>query len=211
MKNKIMNIELIFTLISILLVSPLYSFGNEFQEIKEIKSLYTRINRIIKEGKVQIILLYADSDGYDIKKWNKLQNLDEKCLIKKQSIYKAWVYLYQNNIVKTIIHIDSISKDWNNTTEYYYYDNGKVAFIFRHHFTFLANLTDEKGMDIEGPFIVEERVYFNRKGERIRFLKKAFIKHNKKEVPEEEVQQINPEFYLNVDSLPFINLIKSSK
>jgi len=130
-------------IVSLICLTSMSSFAKD-SEIQEIKALYAEINELIKSNKTEIVLLYANAEDYSIKKWNKLSSPNEKDLVKQESTYKAWVYLYKGKIAKATIFIDSLSGDWEHTTEHYFYDNAKIAFIFDKHFTFLANLTNKK-------------------------------------------------------------------
>lgn len=204
------KISIIIVIVSLICFISMGSFAKDF-EIQEIKALYAETNELIKNNKTDQFLLYATSDDYSVKKWNKLPSSNEKDLVKQKSTYKAWVYLFSGKIIKVTMFIDSLSGDWEHTTEHYFYSNGKIAFIFDKHFTFLANLTNEKGEDIKGPFIVEKRVYYNHFGKQIKSLEKAFILATGKEVLVDAVQQIEPDFYYDVKSLPFVKLITQQK
>lgn len=206
-ENRFLNIKLLGICICFLFMYSQLVFAD--YKIESIRTLYYRINKLIKENKINEILFYTDGDGYIEGKWHKVKNIREKHLFEK-SFFRAKVYLYGVNTVKFVMIIDSQVGDWTNSKEYYFYDNGKTAFVFEKHVTSQAHNV-ETGEDLPpGPYILERRRYFNEVGEEIKLLEKAFISDSNKEIAVKFIRQIDfgVEIYKDVSSLPMSKMLK---
>lgn len=180
------------------------SFSVLADEIKEIRSLYVNINKLIREGKTQEFLFYLTSSGW--KKIEVIKDLNSRNEVDLNE--HAKVYIYQNKLIKAVIIISTPSGDWQNTAEYYFYENGKTAFIFESHLTFHGyNFEKDENLP-PGPYVIEKRIYFSKDGKKIRSLVKSFVKSTKEEVPIKFLRQIEFEIYPDIKSLPFRSLLK---
>lgn len=185
------------------------SFIASADEIKNIKNLYQNINRSIKEQKSQKILVYLElleqaKDGI----WKRVKNSDSRQQFSK-SIIKNELFIQNKKIIKIVQKTESKSGDWEDIHEFYFYENGKTAFIFQKLITFQAyDPTQEKSFS-QGPYVLEKRQYFNLKGEEIKLLLQAYASSTKKEIPVKSVHQIDLEEYKSIQELPFLKLLVS--
>jgi hypothetical protein len=174
--------------------------------VEEIRALYQEINALTQGNAGKQVSLYAASEQDRIE-WRTVVSGIEQGEFNK-SDFRAQVYLHENKIVKARIETTSASGDWKLTEEYYFYKNGRTAFYFRSLLTF-------QGYDFEhdrdlppGPYIVEERRYYDEAGKQIRHLENAFVQATKKEVPVKYIRTNLPvELYQNTKSLPFYHAI----
>lgn len=174
--------------------------------VEKIRTLYAKINQLIESGDTIKKDFLLSSKG-----WKKINRVTNKLAAESGEMdlqENASVYLYKNKVVKAVITIVTPSGDWVNTTNYYFYENGKTAFIFENHETFQGYDFDKDEELPPGPYVIEKRFYYSEQGKEIRQLKKAFIKSNKKEIPAKFLRQVDFERYPNVSSLPFSNLLQ---
>lgn len=205
--RKIFNIVL--SIISVIIFWIIASTAFADNRIEQIRAVCHRINKTIEMNKAKEILFYTDGDGYVENKWNKVKNVEERLLFDK-SFFRAKVYLYSGKIVKSIIVIDSQVGDWTNIKEYYFYENGSIAFVFERHVTSQAHNT-ETGEELpQGPYILEKRTYFDEKGRKIKSIEKAVISSTNREIPVKFVRQIDlgDDLYLNSSLLPFSKMLE---
>lgn len=176
--------------------------------IAEIKELFNSAVSRIREKRSQITILYSEAgkDGYDIKSWR----LEHDGSQYKRGVHEAHIFKYKNRIIKARIATQSLSGDWAYVTEYFYYPNGDLAFIFEGNVTYNGYVVKNgKKKSPNGPFVVEKRSYFSKQGIRIRYLRKAYIKRTKEKVPLDQIQNIDLEKYGSASSLPFFELIRN--
>lgn len=199
-KEQVTTIRaIIFILCSVFLMTPLPLPSDE---VSEIRALYNKINKAINEKKTAEILFYTTPDGYAEKRWIRVKSTDPAILF-ENSYFKAKMYLLHNKVVKAAITIVSQAGDWTNNQEYYFFENGRTAFLFESHLTYLGYNFDEDKNLPAGPYIIEKRIYFNKTGKEVRSVKKAFRASTKEEIPIKYLQQIELEIYPDVASLPF--------
>ena len=170
--------------------------------ISEVRTLYDKINKAISEKKTTEVLLYTTPDGYAEKRWIKVKQTDSATSF-DNSYFKAKVFVLHNKVVKAVIDIESQAGDWINSREYYFYENGKTAFLFESHLTHLGYNLDQNKSLPPGPYVIEKRIYLNKTGKEIRSLQKAFIASTKEEIPAKYLQKIDIEVYRDIASLPF--------
>lgn len=191
------------------LLAPPILAAATVNESKNIKSLYVQTNKIIEEGKIKKFFYYNTNSN-----WRTAINpktIGFKDVGEDSMLEQAHVYLHQDRALKVTMLIDTPSGDWANKREYYFYDSGKIAFLFESHFTFLGHNFETQKPLPKGPYIIERRVYFDTSGKEIRRLEKAFVSKSKEAVPVHFLQQIDSEIYTDVNRLPFFNLLRQEK
>lgn len=195
-----------FLCFCILVSPPVFATA---KEITAIRVLYAAANRAIDEGKTQEVLLYTTKDGWQKATNPKISRFDN---IDRESLFeRAYVYTQQGRVIKTIMMTETPSGDWQNSREYFFYDNGKTAFIFEKHLTFLGYDYDTQKPLPKGPYVIEKRIYFDANGKEIRRLEKAFVSKSNRVVRIQYLQQADIDFYQDTASFPFHELLLKQK
>ncbi len=171
-------------------------------EIEKIRGLYAEINKTIEEGSAKEVILHLTSKG-----WKKFAKAKIKSDEDLDLIESAKVYLMNGRPLKSIMTVASPSGDWESTSDYYFYENEKTAFIFESYLTYQGYNFDKEEDLPPGPYVIEKRVYFNEKGQEIKSITKSFIKSSKKEIPLKYLKKNQFDIYTDVKSLPFYNLL----
>jgi hypothetical protein len=193
--------------IALLLPSISYGASPEEEVVSKIREIYVQTSQLVENKKTEVIILRSEAgkDGYDIKKWHLADDKQNY----ETGAYEARVFIVDRNVLKTRVVIQSLSGDWADVIEYYYYQNGKLAFIFEGNTTYNGYIVkNNKKDEPDGPFVIEKRSYFSEDGKRVRFLEKAYLKKTSEAVPITQIQDINIDKYGAVCSLPFISLIQ---
>ncbi len=199
MKNTVTIKRVMLICFCILFLYEGLSFADE---IEKIKSLYADINKIIDSGATKEMLLELTSKG-----WEKSGKISTKLEGDLDLMENAKAYLMNGRLLKSIIIRASPSGDWESISDYYFYENGKTAFIFESYLTY-QGFDFDKGEDLSpGPYIIEKRIYLNDKGQEIKILKKSFIKSSKKEVQVKYLKKNEFDIYADAKSLPFYKLL----
>jgi hypothetical protein len=162
----------------------------------------------VDKNKAEVVTLYSEAgkDGYEIRGWHLAGDRQPY----QRGAYEARVFIVDRNVVKTRVVIQSLSGDWANVMEYYYYADGKLAFLFEGNTTYNGYVVkNNEKVEPNGPFVVEKRSYFSQDGKRVRFLQKAYLKESGEAVPVTQIQDIDEEKYGAVCTLPFIRLIEN--
>lgn len=174
---------------------------------RKIRNIYADANKLIESQKVEIIILYSEAgkDGYDIKNWHLASSKSNY----ERGADEARIFIANGHIIKTRLVTQSLSGDWAYVVEYYYYQNGDVAFIYEGNTTYNGYIikNGEKATP-DSPFVVEKRSYFSEYGTKVKSLSKAFLRDSGEPVPLSQIQDINPNKYGSVCTLPFIKLIR---
>lgn len=170
--------------------------------VTEVKTLYQEINALIERKATTEVALYADErrDGVE---WRTVVGRADRDGF-DQSYFRARVHLREARILKARLETTSPSGDWALTEDYYFRGNGRTAFYFQSLVTF-------QGYDYEhdrelppGPYVVEERRYFDETGREIRHLQKAFVQQTGRELPVKYIRADLPvELFQDTRSLPF--------
>ncbi|HLQ26600.1 MAG TPA: hypothetical protein VK138_12075 [Acidiferrobacterales bacterium] len=161
----------------------------------------------MEKNKTEAIALRSEAgkDGYEIKKWHLTDDKQNY----ETGAYEARVFIVDRNVIKTRVVVQSLSGDWADVIEYYYYENGKLAFIYEGNTTYNGYvIKNNDKVEPDGPFVVEKRSYFSEDGKRVRFLQKAYLKKTGETVPITQIQDINLQKYGAVCSLPFVSLMQ---
>ncbi|HAS54018.1 MAG TPA: hypothetical protein DCS42_07760 [Nitrospiraceae bacterium] len=166
----------------ILTAAPSFS-GDPLQEIRDI---YAAVNKTIEEKKAQVILFYTSDKGW--KEAKDPEQKEFKDIDEMDAFERNYVYLHDGRIIKVRMALETPSGDWMLVRDYYFYDNGRTAFVFDDLATFQGYVPDHD--EIEGPYVVEKRVYFDAKGKQVKALKKAFVKATGQEISAEHVRQV---------------------
>ena len=171
-------------------------------QVEKIRSLYTDVNKIIERGAAKETYFQLGSKG-----WEKSARTSAKSNSDSDLTESAKVYMINRKLLKTTMLVTSPSGDWVSTSDYYFYENGKTAFIFESYLTYQGYDFD-KGEDLPpGPYIIEKRLYFNENGQEVKSLTKSFIKSSKKEIPIKYLKKNQFDIYSDTKSLPFYNLL----
>jgi len=175
--------------------------------VERIREIYAQANLHIEKNRVEPVILRSEAgrDGYEIKRWHLQSETREY----EVGAYEVRAFIVDGQVLKTSVELQSLSGDWAYVVEYYYYQNGKVAFIFEGNTTYNGYVVRSgKKVAPEGPFVVEKRSYFSGDGVRVRHLEKAYLKRTREVVPITQIQNIEPVKFGAVCSLPFISLIR---
>src|SRR6266704_2282744 len=147
--------------------------ANALAGVEDVRALYQEINSLVRSNVARRVSVYATGQGEQLR-WHVVAEHAAQEQSNK-SDYRAQVYLHEDRVVKAQLETNSQSGDWRFTEEYYFYKNGRTAFYFRSLVTF-------QGYDFEhdrelpaGPYVVEERRYYDESGKEIRHLHKAFV------------------------------------
>jgi len=181
--------------------------SSEEEVVNQIRKIYARTSQLVEKNKTEVITLHSEAgkDGYDIKTWRLVGDKQNY----EKGAYEARIFIIDRNVVKTRVVVQSLSGDWANVIEYYYYPDGKLAFLFEGTTTYNGYvIKNNEKVEPNGPFVVEKRSYFSEDGKRVRFLQKAYLKETGAAVPVTQIQDIDEKKYGAVCSLPFISLIE---
>ncbi len=205
---KIVKFLFIALVIVALLPKAFASPNYLINQIDKIRKIYSHSTESVHNKNAKRTIIYSESgkDGYEIKQWRLA---DEKNNYIKGA-HEVRIFIENRSIVKTRHVIQSLSGDWAYLTEYFYYTNGNIAFIYEANVTYNGYILKEgKKISPDGPFVVEKRSYYSEDGERIRYLKKSFLEKSGKAIPNTQIQDISPVKFGSIPELPFFNLIQS--
>ena len=145
--------------------------------IKEINNLYKTAKElhISKQPPDHHFYNYWDFETNILTGWksvNKTESDDSPVMELK--------LFYKNNTISSVIYNEfSLSGDWGKTTEYYFWRNGSIAFIFSSLETF------------HGSVIIERTLYFDRAKKEIKKIKTV------KDLISKSIIKDNPDSYLD--------------
>ncbi len=209
MKSNVKRSGCIATCFWVVFLLPVISCASSSEEevISKIREIYSRTSQLVEKNKTEAIALRSEAgkDGYEIKKWHLTDDKQNY----ETGAYEARVFIVDRNVIKTRVVVQSLSGDWADVIEYYYYENGKLAFIYEGNTTYNGYvIKNNDKVEPDGPFVVEKRSYFSEDGKRVRFLQKAYLKKTGETVPITQIQDINLQKYGAVCSLPFVSLMQ---
>jgi hypothetical protein len=176
--------------------------------VAEIRTIYHEINTLVESKAAKRVSVYAAGVQGRVE-WRTVTTRIEQDEFDK-SDWRAQVYLHENKVVKVQFDTTSQSGDWKLTEEYYFYKNGRTAF-------YLQTLLTFQGYDYEhdrelppGPYVAEERVYFDEGGRKIRRLFKAFVQKTEERVDGSYLATgpMGREILPNIAALPFYGLME---
>ncbi len=177
--------------------------GTPKQIVASIRKLYAETNEALRAGRSAELVFFTDADGFSGRRWKQASTTSERARAEEQD-FLAKVSVVDGRTVKAVFRARSPSRDWENTTEYDFYPDGKTAFRFERHVTSLANLPET----FTGPYVVEKRRYLDESGRVVRDVVRAFVESSGKGVPASDVQQIDTGSYESADALPFANQVR---
>ncbi len=102
--------------------------SSEEEVVNQIRKIYARTSQLVEKNKTEVITLHSEAgkDGYDIKTWRLVGDKQNY----EKGAYEARIFIIDRNVVKTRVVVQSLSGDWANVIEYYYYPDGKrVRFL----------------------------------------------------------------------------------
>jgi len=174
--------------------------------VADIRSMYQEINALVESKTAKPVSVFLQ-DGVG---WRLVTTRAEQDEFDKND-FRARVYLHENKVVKAQLETTSQSGDWKLTDEYYFYKSGRTAFFFRTLLTFQGYDAEHDRELPPGPYVVEERVYFDDGGERLRRLIKAYVQKGGKSIDRKYLATgpMRGEIFPNVVALPFHSLIKT--
>lgn len=175
-------------------------------EITDIRHIYNSVNNNIEKNTYNSYFLCEEKDNMEYK-WNLYLPRSNKNKCDPNGL-DAQVYHDQKHIKKVRIIGKSESGDWGVKKDFYYYDNGNLAFIFSEIITLLGYDYDKDIVLVNIPYVIEKRSYYSKKGNLIKVLTKAYSRPTGKNVPIKYLKVVDIEDYLNVTSLPFYDKLK---
>ncbi|MEI1279633.1 hypothetical protein V6Z05_14990 [Leptospira venezuelensis] len=142
-----------------------YSESNEILQIREIYKSAQEFQKANSDNSIQYVR-YWNENTKDLSNW---ETLDKNS--KKEDIL-SFIRIFKDheNVSSILLEESTPSGDWVHTTEYYFYDNSKIAFVFSNLSTFYGNVR------------VEKRFYFNESFKIIRELKSIYDLQTNKEL-----------------------------
>lgn len=146
--------------------------AGEPDAIAEIRALYARANKLIDVKEVQVELLASDLYG---KEWRFLADMKARG---RDDDVLVTAYWYDGKLFR--LDEEGGNGDAGVETQYFFYDNGNVAFEFRRLETIFAGCgngsRESKTVDgvLESFGVSETRTYYDREGREIKQLKKTF-------------------------------------
>ncbi|NJO15545.1 MAG: hypothetical protein HC877_07310 [Thioploca sp.] len=179
-------LKILFLIVTIL---PPFAYSNEVKRIKEIRTLFSEWQPIVKSEikNAPSVYRYVWGDRYENEEWTTQEvKSNLKLLAEKNSVIR-------NELGSFVLReIYSFSGDWSVVSENYYDKNGKLFFVFWTMNTFQA----------EEPVTVEKRLYFDKKGEMVRSVQDVYKLNTKQQL---KVSFIDHEVLYEVDfkSLPY--------
>lgn len=169
-------------------------------ELDETRALYKETNRLIRNGEMEKTELVLEPGG-----WEKIKG---EVIPEGRILETADIFSQGGRIRKVIYYRNTPSGDWRLKTEYYFHESGELAFVFQETVTFQGYDFDNDRELPEGPYVIEKRKYFNRRGEETRSLVKAFVKSSGEPIPLKYLRQFDVEIYKSVSSLPFAGVFR---
>jgi len=193
---------LIFT-ISLFVATNVY--GND--AIKEIRNIYYGHNEFIQKNTIQPIcylILHQGENAKPISCSNLPKNYSGLV-----SEFRA--YIYHKKILKIVELTYSSADDQEITLKYYFYPSLNTAFVFEQHLTF-NGIHEENGEEVSGLYKVERRFYFDKKGNKIKDIKKIFLLKSNKiiEIKPISIQYWNPFIALRVSDISIYHFLSKN-
>lgn len=174
-------------------------------DIDLIRKIYYSTNQAIKDSQYQkksYCIQDKNVKSIEGSRWVEiLSENDEKLCLKGMPL--AQVFLKKLNVKKVRMTLNTPSGDWSLEKEFYFYDDGDVAFIFYRLATMLGYDFDKDKVLSDIPYIIERREYFDSSGKKIKTINKAFSQKTGKSVSEKYLKKIDVENYYHVSDLPF--------
>lgn len=143
---------------AVLLPATVSATPPEPGEIEEIRAVYQHAKSVEARPDARLFLMKRVRGNELEPKWLMTDPLDGGATFDAQFMG----YADGREIVSAHLLESSPAGDWMKTTEFYFYEDGKTAFVFSSLQTFAGNVR------------VERRIYLNRAGKIIRELKSVF-------------------------------------
>ncbi len=175
--------------------------------VERIRKLYADVNEAIRADRARQSVFYTDGEGYAARQWKRVTTKEEREAANR-SHFVATVHFLEGAVAKVTFRIGSPSGDWENTTEYYFYPDGRAAFRFESHFTHLGPDADVNGHPASGPYLIEKRRYFDPQAHVVYDLDRAIVVSTGRQVALSEVQHADVDTYASVSELPFCRQLR---
>ncbi|PKA16404.1 hypothetical protein [Leptospira haakeii] len=181
----------IFVLLLFLFSFSAYSESSEILRIREVYKSAQEFQKTNSNNSIEYVK-YWDEDKKSLSNWERLDKNS-----KKDNDVLSFLRLFkeQDKISSILIEETTPSGDWVHTTEYYFYENHKMAFIFSILSTFYGNVR------------VEKRLYFDNSFRKIRELKSVYDLQTNKELKDRDGDFMDRKVLIAKDSVSLFKLL----
>ncbi len=192
-------------LLLLLLKSPL--FAQDSSEISKIRERYNAWQKILNKetiAKGKNFFEISMGDKFGKTKWvAKIYHT-----VNENADVFMWseVTFIKDAKLGSMFYIGetSPSGDWADTAEHYYWPTGELFFV---HWRLNTSQSLDPSSTKERSITIERRLYFNKKGEMIKFLESIYEINTKIKVTEPNYMPHEVTFWKNIKILPFYNLL----
>ena len=184
----------IFTLCLIFLFS--LSYSQDSSTILQIRAKFNSWQKILDKTDSTSVKIYNIfyGENYDKNEWTyNPTTINEGFISDEVTIYKN-----KELGLMFILRENTPSGDWSMYSEHYYDKSGILYFVFRSLNTFQAS----------EPLTVENRLYFNNKGDLIKSLESVYKMNTKEKASNPDYMKRETEYWLELKELPFYSLLK---
>ena len=191
-----------FTFLFLLLLES-STFAQDTPEIIKIREQFQSWQKILSKEKIaKGKKFFQISVGKNFSKAEWIAKLEDE----RDFIWSEVTFIRDEKL-GSMFYIDetSPSGDWVDTAEHYYWPTGELFFVYWRLNTFHSldsTLTKTR------PITIERRLYFNRKGEMIKFLESIYEINTKIKVTDPNYMPHDVTYWKNIKELPFYNLLK---
>ncbi len=198
-------LKIIFVFLLTLFLSIGISYGaQDSPEILKIREQYQSWQNILnKEAIAKGKKSFEISVGSNFKKAEWIAKLKNE----RDFIWSEVTFIEDNKLGSMFyIYETSPSGDWADSAEHYYWPTGELFFVYWRLNTFHSldpTLTKTR------PITIERRLYFNKKGEMIKFLETIYEINTKIKVTNPNYMPHEVTYWKNIKVLPFYNLLNA--
>ncbi|MFB5651099.1 hypothetical protein ACE5IS_10670 [Leptospira wolffii] len=165
MKSIKKMLRINFLLLLFLSSVAIYSESDEILKIREIYKRAQEFQKSDSSNSIQYVR-YWDEDKKSLYNWERFDKNSQK---ETDILSFIRIFSKDGKVSSALMEEATPSGDWACTTEYYFYENSKIAFVYSILSTFYGNVR------------VEKRYYYNDSFRKIRDLKSIYdLQTNKK-------------------------------
>lgn len=179
------------------------------QVVEAVRTIYASTNEAVAQNRTRKVRVASSLNADGRRTW-KVIAPDAKVRRREGEAHEeATVYLLDGRPVKVETKLDAPSGDWGQKVAYFFYPDGRTAFRFEEHVTFLYYDPEEPDFRPSGPFVRERRSYFDEGGRMIRdLLSVRKVPGVKRRLKPDALQHEETNWFVSVEQLPFKHLLK---
>ncbi|WP_125250370.1 hypothetical protein [Leptospira wolffii] len=194
--NSIKKIQRkIFLLLFFLSSVAIYSESDEILKIREIYKRAQEFQKSDSSNSIQYVR-YWDEDKKILSNWERFDKNSQK---ENDILSLIRIFSKDDKVSSVLMEENTPSGDWTCTTEYYFYENGKIAFVHSILSTFYGNVR------------VEKRFYYNDSFRRIRELKSIYDLQTNRELKDRSNDFIDRKVIVAKDIIALFKLLQLSR